>query len=75
MQHLEGNGTPVLYIGRTFLTLILLTSRIRWALNNASRWQMGFHSAFKGLKVKSKLSRCASSWTLLHQYQSYCSKL
>ena len=24
--------------------------RIRWAPNNASKWQMGFNSAFKGLK-------------------------
>ena len=32
------------------LTLILLTWRIWWALNNASRWQVGFNSAFKGLK-------------------------
>jgi len=30
------------------LTLILLTWRIWWALNNASSWQMGFNSAFKG---------------------------
>ena len=33
----------------TILTLILLTWRIGWAPNNASRWQMGFNSAFKGL--------------------------
>ena len=31
------------------LTLILLTWRIWWAPNNASRWQMGFNSAFRGL--------------------------
>jgi len=31
------------------LTLILLTWRIWWGPNNASRWQMGFNSAFKGL--------------------------
>jgi len=31
------------------LTLILLMWRIWWAPNNASRWQMGFNSAFKGL--------------------------
>jgi len=34
---------------RTVLTLILLTWRIWWAPNKASRWQMGFNSAFKGL--------------------------
>jgi len=34
------------------LTLIPLTWRIRWAPNNASNWQMGFNSAFKGLTLK-----------------------
>jgi hypothetical protein len=33
------------------LTLILLTWRIVWAPNNASRWQMGFNSVFKGLTL------------------------
>ena len=37
------------YTGTTNLTLILLTRRIWWAHNNASKWQMGFNSAFKGL--------------------------
>jgi len=32
------------------LTLILLTWRKWWTPNNASKWQMGFNSAFKGLK-------------------------
>jgi len=32
------------------LTLILLTWRIWWASNNASRWQTGFNSAFKRVK-------------------------
>jgi hypothetical protein len=31
------------------LTLILQTWKIRWAPNNASKWQMGFTLAFKGL--------------------------
>ena len=31
------------------LTLILLTWRIWWASNNASKWQMGFNLAFKRL--------------------------
>jgi hypothetical protein len=31
------------------LTLNPLTWRIWWAPNNASRWQMGFNSVFKGL--------------------------
>jgi hypothetical protein len=34
---------------RLKLTLILPTWRIWWAPNNASKWQMGFNSAFKGL--------------------------
>jgi len=33
------------------LTLNSLTWKIWWAPNNASRWQMGFNSAFKGLEV------------------------
>ena len=33
------------------LTPILLTWKIGCAPNNASRWQMGFNQAFKGLKV------------------------
>jgi hypothetical protein len=32
------------------LTLILLTWRKWWSPNNASKQQMGFNSAFKGLK-------------------------
>jgi len=32
------------------LTLILLTWRMWWAPNNASKWQMKFHSAFKWLR-------------------------
>ena len=31
--------------------LILLTWRIWWAPNNASKWQVGFNSAFKGLNL------------------------
>jgi hypothetical protein len=34
---------------QAILTLILLMWRIGWAPKNASRWQMGFNSAFKGL--------------------------
>jgi len=33
------------------LTLILLTWRIWWAPNNASKWKMGFKSAFKVLNM------------------------
>ena len=48
---------------RNLLTPILLTWRIWWAPNNASRWQMGFNSAFKGLIS-------ASSW-LVHLNLNY----
>jgi len=34
------------------LTLILLTLRIWWAPNNASKWPMGFNSAFRGLNAE-----------------------
>jgi len=34
------------------LTLILLTWKIWWAPNNANKWQMGFNSAFKGLRFR-----------------------
>ena len=37
----------------TILTFILLTWRIWWAPNNVSKWQMGFNSAFKGLRLLS----------------------
>ena len=33
----------------SLLTLILLTWRIWWAPNNASKWHMGFNSVFTGL--------------------------
>ena len=36
------------------LTFILLMRRIWWAPNNASKWQMGFNSAFKGLNFTFK---------------------
>ena len=32
-----------------YINLILLTWRIGWAHNKASKWQMGFNLAFKGL--------------------------
>jgi hypothetical protein len=50
-------GIERMYAGLSFkrwgwyLTLTLLTWRIWWAPNNASRWQMGFNLAFKGLNI------------------------
>jgi len=48
------------------LTLILLTWRITWAPNNASKWQIGFNSAFKGLKYSGVRynERCYNEWIL-----------
>ena len=48
------------------LTLILLTWKIWWAPNNASKWQMGFNSAFKGLMSRVHL---ASFVITLHKYR------
>jgi len=49
------NGIPrvlvIIWSKVTILTLILLTWRIWWAPNNASKWQMGFNLAFKGLRT------------------------
>jgi len=39
------------------LTLILLTWRIWWAPNNASRWQMEFNSPFQVLKANDALTQ------------------
>jgi hypothetical protein len=46
----KGTGVRVEGSGVCILTLILLTWKIRWAPNNASKQQMGFNSAFKGLR-------------------------
>jgi hypothetical protein len=37
---------------RNALTLNLLTTTIVAPPSNASKWQMGFNSAFKGLRVR-----------------------
>jgi hypothetical protein len=37
------------------LTFILLTWRKWWTPNNASKWQMGFNSGFKGLIMKGSI--------------------
>jgi hypothetical protein len=58
-----------------FLTLILLMWRIWWASNNASIWQMGFISAFKGLNTNLQMfftqrqrrnRKCKLFWTEWH---------
>ena len=50
-QTFHQNGTLLHICGP--LTLILLTWRKWWTPNNASKWQMGFNSAFKGLNTYS----------------------
>jgi hypothetical protein len=46
---------------RAMLTLILPTWRKGWASNNASNWQVGFNSAFKGLiLINNVLGGCAA---------------
>ena len=46
-SHYHINGTNV--ETRKYLTLNLLTTTIVAPPSNASKWQMGFNSAFKGL--------------------------
>ena len=43
------NTPPPILIYRILLTLNLLTTTIVAPPSNASKWQMGFNSAFKGL--------------------------
>jgi hypothetical protein len=52
-------------IRKAILTLILLTWSIGWAANNASKWQMGFNLAFKGL-----IGTCQRVKKLLAQYRT-----
>ena len=54
MAYIQKHGTQWsdLRMQVNILTLTLLTWRIWWAPTNASKWQMGFNSAFKGLRQK-----------------------
>jgi len=62
------------------LTLNSLTWKIWWAHNNASRWQMGFNSAFRGLK-RVHICYAFMLWTVIksvthiHQIHVYFSEL
>jgi len=57
------------------LTIILPTWR-KWLANNASKWQMGFNSAFKGLSDCILYTECYSSCIILkpthHHLASEC---
>jgi hypothetical protein len=63
----------VLSLSTTILTLNLLTWKIWWAPNNASKWQMWFNSVFKGLKcmwkerrrVRDGVLRCVSGGNII----------
>jgi hypothetical protein len=48
------------------LTLILLMWRIWWTPNNASKWQMGFNSALKGLNPNCHLLALLEAHHILH---------
>ena len=50
LQRSSLKNTDILCSSKHCLTLILLMWRTGWAPNNARNWQMGFNSAFKGLK-------------------------
>jgi hypothetical protein len=54
------------------LTLILPTWRIWWA-NNASKYQMGFNSAFKGLSENAFFRLCVYMFRKIVRYNLYIS--
>jgi hypothetical protein len=58
MQHLQGSGTPVLYIGRT----VLRGEGIRWGVT----YGIGFEVV--GTKDFFHFGRCAPSWFCLQDY-------
>jgi len=58
--------------GQIVLTLNLLTCRIWWAPNNASRWQMGFNLAFKVL-IQHLVSSLLVSDRPVHRLRKNCS--
>jgi len=71
--HSGTNHLNVIFRSDKHLTLIPLTWRIWWAPNKASRWQVGFNLAFKGLTtwviLKTKAARSATGQkisTILH---------
>jgi hypothetical protein len=66
------------------LILILLTQTIWRAPNNASKWQMGFHSVFKGVNTEFKINQItlkpthpspAMRVTVLHYHMKSVSQL
>ena len=49
LKHVLGSINETLSVHQAALNLYMLTWRIWWAPNNASKGQMGFNLAFKGL--------------------------
>jgi hypothetical protein len=68
MEHVES-------MVQFLVTLILLTWRIWWAVNNASKWQMGFNLAFKGLirNIVSTYGRDMSEYSSVMAHRMDCS--
>jgi hypothetical protein len=60
------------------LTIIPLTWKIWWTPNNASKWQMGFNSACKGLRIEASYNRYATFLFLflraISRNKSFCSQ-
>jgi hypothetical protein len=56
MKLLKEAVMDILYIRLIKLTLILLTWTKWWAPASASKWRMGFNSAFKGLTGRRQVS-------------------
>jgi len=55
-EELQHNRRCVTRCVIAVLTLILLTWKIERVPNNASKWQMGFNLAFKGLKKTTEIT-------------------
>jgi hypothetical protein len=49
LKTIDHKAIPIFFYGTSILTLILLTTTIVAPPSNASKWQMGFNLAFKGL--------------------------
>ena len=58
---IDAHAQRCLANGELLLTLNLLTTTIVAPPSNASKWQMGFNSAFKGLKVNITLEQAAKA--------------
>jgi hypothetical protein len=57
------------YTCQILFTLYLLMWRVWWAPNNASKWQMGFNSAFKGLSFLIKNVICRRQMIYHKQFE------